>query len=648
MKKVHIFFLFILCISCTDYTTKEVEKLNQEFTEVPITSTSFDSLLSVMQKLPLKKQIKCIIQISKKDETQKDGILKQEKLLLDILPLVSKKSRKNILLQLIILYNKLDIRGINTYPKANNCIKELETYYSLNKEEEWKVKQIKALFLNKRGKQEEYLPIWFELLKEHRIANKPIYIIDDLLTIAKHFNMLGDYKEAISKYEEAYQLAVNNQLYNVQNECIPPLIKLLCDVGEYSKALNYYNKIINSKQDLIIPPSIQNTPATCYLNLHKPDSARIYLSKQLEAKNKDGFFLYSKMAETYIIENKEDSAAYFLKKAIDTHTNSSKVILPNYSLTTFSLFAELLQRNGKHQQANQYFIMIEPQMKESCQGPIQLKRQIEALTSFSTFCRSTKQYEKALELLAHRDSIQHIYNEIQQKRDSKNLADRLEIQELQSSMNMKDKELEYSSRLNIIIGTFVLILFALLPTAWYLIKLRTKYKSAVKRQEEASQNIENTNDVPDIIEKKPIENIQTDDNTKKKPTNKDFLLFSAIQEFILSGDRFLNTDLSIETITKELKSNHQYISRAINLCAESDLTGWLNSLRIDHAVELMQKNPTANLRQLSTKCGFKSYGTFSRNFKRFKNVTPYEYITSIPANRKDLSQSTKQRNDSTK
>lgn len=162
------------------------------------------------------------------------------------LPFASNRERKSILLRVIELCNKLEVRNTNTIISdiEFNYIHELETNYSLTQEEKWKVKRLKAQLLNRRGKQEEYLPIWFELLKEHRIANIPQYIVDDLLIIANHLSRLGDYNQAISTYEEAYQLIIANQLSNLQNSCLPPLIKLLADNKNYSKALYYYNDAI--------------------------------------------------------------------------------------------------------------------------------------------------------------------------------------------------------------------------------------------------------------------------------------------------------------------------------------------------------------------------------------------------------------------
>lgn len=628
MKTLHLIFLLCLCIGCTKYNSKEVNSLQEQFSKVAILSTSFDSLLTVTQTLPINKQVQCIIQISQRDEEIKEAILKQKDLLNHLLPLASSKEQKEILFQLIELHNKLNTRNIhqNTSEAELSYIDELEEKYSLTQEEKWKVKRLKAKQLNRRGKQEEYLPIWFELLKEHRIANIPQYIVDDLLIIANHLSKLGDYNQAISTYEEAYQLIIANQLSNLQNTCLPPLIKLLADNKNYSKALYYYNDAIKHNKEIVtISPSIQNLLVTCYLGLHKPDSARIVLSERLNGKERNSFFLNCKMSESYIIEGKEDSAIYFINKAIETNPNIKN--LPNYSLSTFSYLANLLHKHQKEQQANYYYSMVEPLMKESSQVAPLLERQIEALTSFSHFCRSTKQYKKALELIAHRDSIQQLYNEMQKEKDSKNLADRLEIQELQFNLEKKDTELEYSRHLTYAIIISIMIFIALSPIAFYLIKWKiissqNKAKKKAPLQETVNNQQEKQQKATVISPSKSIDR-------PKSPTQQNTTLFAYIHTVVMNHNRFLSKDLSIEFVTKEVKSNRDYVSKAVNMCTGMDFTTWINNLRIDYAIAAIHKEPTLDLGTLSEQCGFKSYATFNRNFKRYKGVTPRAFIANI-------------------
>lgn len=387
-------------------------------------------------------RIAYMIQISYRNEEEIGGIQKQEQLLMEVLPLSSGKKRKEVLLQLVTIYNNLDRFGVSGADlKGLKWIEMLEANHSLSQEEEWQVNEMKALLLNERGNQEEFLSIWYKLLKQYREADKPEEIGKCLLTIAKHFVMLEDYDNALPLYEEAYQLAVEHEFVDLQKSSGIMLIKHLCEAGYYSKSLEYYNQI---SQEIASNSSMQNEIVKNYMELNKPDSARIYLSKRLlseEGSNK--IVLNCMMAETYILEGKEDSASAFLDRAMISYDEKSNyyqrkgknVVLPNCFLSPCYLFADLLWKSGKIQQANQYYTIAEPLMKDIVKTPIRMELQIKALTNFSSFCRETKQYEKALSLLARRDSVLQTYLEFKAKNDKKNYAERLKIQELKHELN---------------------------------------------------------------------------------------------------------------------------------------------------------------------------------------------------------------------
>ena len=127
---------------------------------MPILSAAFDSLLFEVRNLPLQDRIASMIKISYRNEEEIGGIQKQEKLLMEVLPLSSGKERKIILLQLVTLYNNLDRFGISGADiKGLKWIEMLENNHSLSQKEEWQVNEMKALLLNERGNQDEFLPI---------------------------------------------------------------------------------------------------------------------------------------------------------------------------------------------------------------------------------------------------------------------------------------------------------------------------------------------------------------------------------------------------------------------------------------------------------------------------------------------------------
>lgn len=609
MKIFYLLLLFSLFIGCENPIQKKKTQLEKELGSVSILSIKFDSLLNEIRSLPNQQKVSCLLQISFRDEKEINGILKQESCLKEALFSTSSlKNQKRILLQLVTIYNKLDNQNIpNACTQGLNYINKLEQY-SLSQEENWQVKKIKALLLNKLGKQEEYLPIWFELLKEHRQANKTSYIIEDLYTIATQFEKLGDYKQALPLYEEAYQLAKNNQNTELQSQCLFSLINILYNAGYYKKTLVYCDSI-KGTSNCNKQFAIKQILVDCYLKLNKPDSARYYLASLLTS-TKGSPIINAQIAESFIIENNEDSASFYIKKTLHSLKEKNQTALPPYLLQTYSSFAKLLQRNGKNQESSQAFLLVEPLMKEKTSNSNDLKRQIDALTHFSSFCRDTKQYEKALDLLAHRDSIQLIYNDIQKKQDSKNLADRFEIQELNHALDLKETKLRYVHRLLILSTTCGLIVITILTVIFYLYKKQVKQRKMLYLKNEKQQKTE------EVL-------------LKQRNTNPENILFIRATNLIKKQKLFLDDKINVIILAEMLKTNRTYLSKAINICTGNNFNTWFNSFRINYAIELMRDNPFIEIKRLSSQCGFNSTETFNRNFIQQCGIKPREYQKQI-------------------
>lgn len=569
-------------------------------------------------------RIAYMIQISYRNEEEIGGIQKQEQLLMEVLPLSSGKKRKEVLLQLVTIYNNLDRFGVSGADlKGLKWIEMLEANHSLSQEEEWQVNEMKALLLNERGNQEEFLSIWYKLLKQYREADKPEEIGKCLLTIAKHFVMLEDYDNALPLYEEAYQLAVEHEFVDLQKSSGIMLIKHLCEAGYYSKSLEYYNQI---SQEIASNSSMQNEIVKNYMELNKPDSARIYLSKRLlseEGSNK--IVLNCMMAETYILEGKEDSASAFLDRAMISYDEKSNyyqrkgknVVLPNCFLSPCylfaDLFADLLWKSGKIQQANQYYTIAEPLMKDIVKTPIRMELQIKALTNFSSFCRETKQYEKALSLLARRDSVLQTYLEFKAKNDKKNYAERLKIQELKHELN----ESEDVNRINTHVAAICIFLLVISVAATF--KSISMYRK-LKKQGAVNYRLQG------MIKK--CDEGEVSESHSASMDQYELLFWQALHK-VRDEQYFLKSDLTIETLADVLNTNRSYLSVSINRFCDKGFSVWLNNFRIQHAEQLMRENPSIVLKDLPEQCGYATTGTFVRNFKRCHNMSPSEFMNKL-------------------
>ena len=617
MKNLYLFLFLFLCGACSNLDKKGV--LDEELSKTPILSACFDSLLSEVRNMPSRDRIAYMIKISHRNEKAIDGVKKQEQLLMEVLPLSSSQKRKEILFQLVKVCSRLDRFGISDANlKGFKWIEMLEANHSLSQKEEWQVNEMKALLLNERGNQDEFLPIWYKLLKQYREADRPEDVGKCLLTIANHFIMLEDYENALPLYKEAYQLALEHKSIELQQVSGIMLIKYLCGARYYSESLEYYNKI---KPEIAFNPSMQNEVVKSYMELNKPDSARIYLAARLLSERGDKIVLNCMMAETYITEELEDSAFVFLDRPMKSYKERAKnyqkkgkePILPNCFLSPCYSFADLLWKKGKIQQASQYYMIVEPLMKERVKTPVRMELQIKALTNFSSFCRETKQYEKALDLLARRDSVLQTYLEFKAKNDKKNYAERLKIQELKHELN----ESEDANRVNTHVAAICIFLLVISVAATF--KSISMYRK-LKKQGAVNYRLQGM-----------IKKCDEGDASESHSVSMDQyeLLFWQALHKVRDEQYFLKSDLTIETLADVLNTNRSYLSVSINRFCDKGFSVWLNNFRIQHAEQLMRENPSIALKDLPEQCGYATTGTFVRNFKRCHNMSPSEFMNKL-------------------
>lgn len=618
MKAFHLFLLiFFIYIGCTNQ--EKISLLDKEIAATSILSLSFDSLLQEVQNLPSQQQDAILYQISYRNEKDIDGMQKQEKLLLKGLPLTSKKERKKIQIRLLELYEKLnEERVLGTDIKGIQLSEKLETDYSLSREEEWTIKKIKAILLSRRGLHEQYLPIWFELLAEHRAANKTGLVIEDLSAIANQFAILGDQEKGLSLYKEAYQLAIENRLPDLSRQCVIRLLYLFYESKQYEEVVNYANEI-GADSLASFMPSAYSVLSTCYLELQKPDSARICLNKNQKLKTGQGMTLNCNIAETYIAEKRIDSALILLEKANKQYQNQAKHLqkksvnfsLPFNFLQPYSSLATLYQQNGNYQQAYEAFTIVEPLMRKLIKNPDQLEIQANALTRYSSFCRATKQYEKAVDLLVCRDSIQQIINKVNKERESKNLMDRLQIKDLMHKLEMQEALLTNSHRIIAVSSACAVLFLSFICAIGYIYRQRKKRLSVILNQDKEAEQ---------------PEPLATPEN--KMPLSSEKKLFRAAQKKVSSEKLYLNKDLNLKSLAKILGTNHSYLSSCINTCSNKNYNQWINDFRVDYLLE--QIHSGKKLSDLANEAGFSSTDAFYRNFKRKTNLTPSEYLKQYP------------------
>lgn len=84
--------------------------------------------------------------------------------------------------------------------------------------------------------------------------------------------------------------------------------------------------------------------------------------------------------------------------------------------------------------------------------------------------------------------------------------------------------------------------------------------------------------------------------------------------------------LTLEQISKELHLNKYYISHIFNERMNISFTDFINSLRIEHACNLLERG--SNITEIAFSSGFSSIRTFNRVFVQNMGMSPRDYAKS--------------------
>lgn len=125
----------------------------------------------------------------------------------------------------------------------------------------------------------------------------------------------------------------------------------------------------------------------------------------------------------------------------------------------------------------------------------------------------------------------------------------------------------------------------------------------------------------DVVEEEPTEDIAAKEDIREKA------FYSVIEQKLESLCEakllFLEPDLTRETLCLRLSISSTYLKMYFHSRGLS-FYQYINTLRIEHAVKLMQENPDMQIREISELSGFRSQTTFRKMFKEVMGCLPSE------------------------
>ena len=96
---------------------------------------------------------------------------------------------------------------------------------------------------------------------------------------------------------------------------------------------------------------------------------------------------------------------------------------------------------------------------------------------------------------------------------------------------------------------------------------------------------------------------------------------------------YLKNDLKLSDVATALSTNRNVISNCINSQGGCSFSQFVNSYRINHAKELMRRQPDIKIVEVWMASGFTTESNFFRAFKAFTGMTPKEWTSQYDLNK---------------
>lgn len=88
---------------------------------------------------------------------------------------------------------------------------------------------------------------------------------------------------------------------------------------------------------------------------------------------------------------------------------------------------------------------------------------------------------------------------------------------------------------------------------------------------------------------------------------------------------FLNPELTVEDVARHIGTNKSYVAKALKIYSGRNFCQFVNSFRLEYAMEQFRLNPSLRVNEMGAMSGFNSPTSFSMSFKMLKGMPPGEW-----------------------
>jgi AraC-like DNA-binding protein len=123
-------------------------------------------------------------------------------------------------------------------------------------------------------------------------------------------------------------------------------------------------------------------------------------------------------------------------------------------------------------------------------------------------------------------------------------------------------------------------------------------------------------------------NTVIEENTTTKKASTTIETFHKLNNAIENKKLYLNPELNIETLSKDLDLKASTISQLVNQNTDYNFNDYINSYRVEETKKMLSDPEYSNytIVAIGLEAGFNSKASFYRAFRKFEEMTPSEYL----------------------
>ncbi len=191
----------------------------------------------------------------------------------------------------------------------------------------------------------------------------------------------------------------------------------------------------------------------------------------------------------------------------------------------------------------------------------------------------------------------------------------------------KNEELRYQQKMysDRFFYSILTIVFAFIGLSVFFV-LYHRNKKAYRALVQKNQDWAATNTV---FETPLLETPQEGNNIDEpdKPDQEDLELMKQVHDLMKNQKVFKELDMTLETLSKQINANRNYLSKAINKTTGKNFNTFINEYRIKEAIKIMsdEKSDLISIDAIALEVGFNNRISFYQSFKKITGLTPSDF-----------------------